>query len=259
MDCRKSLVVALGLLGAAGCVTTSTTHNAPAPVVAQKAKDPPQHPPRKAETCVALADYFAGQAATKPAGSAEQEHLYDQARREYQQAVDVDPNYLPTYHALGRLYTATGDHDRAVATYRKGLDKRPKDAPLWFDLGMCYARSREWDRAIAALRQAADLDAENKQYQKTLGYCLARAGRLDDALNVFRQSGGEARAHYELARMLHYPMNRDAEARQHLQAALRSDPTLVPAQQMLAQLDGPAPASTGVRPAAFETAYPGAR
>jgi tetratricopeptide (TPR) repeat protein len=250
MDCRKSLVLALGLVGgAAGCVTTTAGPTAPAPVVLEKAKDPPRHAP-KPETCVALADHFAAEGSSKPEGSAEQERLYDQARREYQQALDVDPNHVPAYRALGRLYTAMGDHDRAVSTYQKGLQKQPKDAALWCDLGMCHARHKEWDRAIEALRKAADLDPENKQYQNVLGHCLARAGRADAALDVFRKSTGEGRAQYNVARMLHH-MNQDAEARQHLQAALRAEPTLEPARQLLAQLNGGAPAGAVV-PAGFD-------
>jgi tetratricopeptide (TPR) repeat protein len=255
MDCRKSLVLALGLLGTAGCVSPSAP-SAPTPVAAEKAKDVPRHPPKNAESCVAIANYLAAEASGKPAGSAEQERLYDQARREYQQAIDVDPNYMPTYHALGQLYTTIGDHSNAVSAYRKGLDKRPKEAPLWFDLGMCHARAKEWDRAIDALKRAAELDPENRQYQKTLGYCLASAGQLGTALEVFRKSCGEARAHYELARVLHYPMNRDAEARQHLETALSADPTLEPARQLMAQLDGRAPDAPGVGTAVFEEPYP---
>src|SRR5207237_515795 len=96
-----------GGVGAAGCVTPTAT---PTPPVVEKAKDPPRHPPKNAESCVAIANYLAAEGSGKPAGSAEQEHLYDQARREYQQALDVDPKYVPTYRALGQLYTAMGDH-----------------------------------------------------------------------------------------------------------------------------------------------------
>jgi tetratricopeptide (TPR) repeat protein len=253
MDCRKSLVLAFGLLGgAAGCVTPTPPQTAPTPVVVEKTKDPPRHPPKNPETCVALGDFFAAEGSSKPKGSAEQERLYDQARREYQQALEIDAKHAPAYRALGRLYTTLGDHERAVAAYRNGLDKHPEEAPLWFDLGMCHARSKEWDKAVEALGRAAKLDPENRQCQNALGYCLALAGRSDEALNVFRKNGGEAQAHYNLARILHHPMNKDAEARQHLQAAVQAQPTFEPAHRLLAQLDGRAPSDPAVLPAGFE-------
>jgi tetratricopeptide (TPR) repeat protein len=252
MDCRTTFVLALGLVGAAGCVPQTSIPTVPAPPpVVEKAKEPPRHPPKSPETCVSLGDFFAAQAAGAPQGSAQQERLYDQARMEYQQALDIDAGCMTAYLALGRLYANTGDHARAVAAYQKGLEKHPKQAPLWFDLGMCHARSKEWDAAIKALRRATELEPENRQYQNVFGHCLARAGRYDEALAAFRNSVGEARAHYNLARMLHH-MNQDAEARQHLQAAVRAEPTLEEAHRLLAQLEGRAPADPALMQAGFE-------
>jgi tetratricopeptide (TPR) repeat protein len=248
MDCRNALVVALGLaVGAAGCVSAPTA----APPVIEKAKDPPRHPPKNAETCVALGSVFADEGKSKSAGSAEQEHLFDQARREYQQAIDVDASYIPTYRALGQLYVTMGDHDRAIATYEKGLKKKPKEASLWFDLGMCHARYKDLDKAIEALRKAVEHDPENRHYQNILGHCLARGGHPDQALDVFRKTVGEGRAHYELARMLHH-MKQDAEARQQLELAIRVEPTLEPAHQLLAQLQAGTAADNNVTPAGLE-------
>ncbi len=84
-----------------------------------------------------------------------------------------------------------------------------------------------------------------------LGYCLGRAGKTDEALVVFTRRVGEARAHYNLTRMLHH-MNQDTEARQHLQAAVKADPQFDPAQRMLAQLEGPEPADPAVLLAGFD-------
>jgi tetratricopeptide (TPR) repeat protein len=252
MDCRKSLVLALGLVGAVGCVPQQSVQpTPPAPPVVEKAKDLPMRPPKKPETCVALGDFFAAEGAAKPAGSAEQERLYDHARKEYQQALDIDANCVPAYRALGHLYVTLGDHDRAVAAYHKGLEKQPKQAALCFDLGMCHARYKEWDQAIEALRHASDLDPEKKAYQNTLGYCLARVGRFDEALATFSKSAGKGRAHYEVARML-YQLHRDAEAREHLEAAVREEPTFEPAHRLLARIDRGEQADPGVMPAGFE-------
>jgi tetratricopeptide (TPR) repeat protein len=255
MDCRKSLVLALGFVGAAGCVPQTTMPTVPTqpgqPVVVEKAKDPPTHPPAPA-TCVALGDFFAAEGASAEKGSVMQEQRYDKARRSYQEALALDANCLPAYLALGRLYVDMGDQERAVETYQKGLAKHAKYAPLWFELGWkCYARHKDWAQAIQALRKAVELDPENQQYQNMLGSCLARAGRYDEALSVLSKSGGEAHAHYYLARMLHH-MNQDAAARQHLQAAVKADPRLEGAQRMLAQLEGREPADPAVMQAGAE-------
>jgi tetratricopeptide (TPR) repeat protein len=253
MDCRKSLVLALGLAGAVGCVPQSEVQQQgpcvpPPGAVVEKIKDLPRHAPRSAETCVALGNVFAAEGGSAGQGSARQERLYDQARREYEQALDVDATCLSAYLALGQLCTKTCDHEAAVKWYRKGLEKRPGEAKLWFELGMSYRSHKEWGPAVEALRHAVALDGDNKQYHNMLGCCLVCAGRPDEALADFLKGSGEGQAHYRMAFMLHY-LGQDAEARQHLQIAVQKEPTFEPAQQMLAQLEGREPAAPVAAPA----------
>ncbi|HEX5273317.1 MAG TPA: tetratricopeptide repeat protein [Gemmataceae bacterium] len=253
MDCRKTLVLALGLSGVAGCVPDNSVRPPPGapPALVEKAKDPPRHPPKHPETLIALGNFYATSAESAPQGSAQQERLFDQARKQYEQALEIDANCLAAFEALGKLHVKMGDPDGAVTWYRKGLEKQPKEASLWLDLGMCHARRKDWPPAIDALRRAADLDPENRQNWNMLGSCLVRAGHPDEAFAAFRKGGGEARAHYHMAFMLHH-MKQDDEARSHLQAALQADPRFEAAERLLAQLDGRAPADPAVMPAAFE-------
>jgi tetratricopeptide (TPR) repeat protein len=254
MDCRKTLVLALGLAGVAGCVPDNNVQPAPAapPPLVEKAKDPPKHPPKHAETLVALGDYFATGADSAPHASAQQERLYEQARRQYEQALEIDPNYLGAFRALAQLHVKLGDLDTAVKWYRKGLEKHPKEASLWLDLGLCHRLRKDWPSATDALRRATDLDPENKQNWNMLGCCLVCAGHPDEALAALRRGSTEARAQYTMARMLHFYTKQEAEARQHLQAALQADPRFEAAQHLLAQLDGREPADPAVMQAGFE-------
>jgi tetratricopeptide (TPR) repeat protein len=253
MDCRKTLVLALGLSAAAGCVPQNSVQPPPAapPAAVEKAKDPPKHPPKHAETCVALGNYFATGADSAPQGSAQQERLFEQARKEYEQALQIDPNYLGAFQALGKLHVKMGDLEGAVKWYGKGLEKQPKEAGLWLDLGMCHARRKEWQPAIDALRRATDLDPDNKQHWNLLGSCLVWAGHPDEAFAAFRKGGSEARAHYHMAFML-YQTHHDDDARKHLQATLQAEPQFEAARRLLAQLDSHAPADPAVMPAGLE-------
>ena len=108
---------------------------------------------------------------------------------------------------------------------------------------MGTARQKEWSQAVEALNRAISCDPENRQYIKMLGHCLGRAGLHEESLSCFRKTVGEARAQYNLARMLHH-LQQDAQAREHLNLALKADPNLEPAQQLLAYLNGAAPTAT---------------
>lgn len=247
MDCHKLRLAALGLLlGCWGCNKSATLPLPPAPTpsmasaaepIPPDAKREPEGPPRqpKPSTCVAFAVLREQTAAAKES-PAERTELLDQARRAYQQALKLDAQYLPAYKGLARLYEAIQDHDRAVETYRRGLQIHPRDPELWHQLGMCHARRKEWQPALEALQKAVELDPENRRFLNDFGLCLARAGRYQDALQVLKGTGGDAHAHYTLARMLEH-LGLPEPSKGHLRLALQHKPDLEPARQMLSRLE----------------------
>jgi Flp pilus assembly protein TadD len=260
MDGRASVVLALALAaGVVGCnpqgplPLVSSTAEPPKPVAPSTDLPPSDGKPKKAHasTFVAAGD-LAEKGSIDPARTpADRANMLEQARKAYQQAIATDPNYLPAHVALAKLYLDQGDQERCFATYQKVLKAHPKEASLWFGLGMCYSRLKRWDEAVTNLRKAHELDPENRPYADTLGYCLARAGRYEESLACFREMVGEAQAQYNLARMLHH-INRDDLSRQHLALALRAEPQLAPARELLAQLNGVAPGGSGVVPASHQ-------
>jgi Tfp pilus assembly protein PilF len=258
MDCRKALPW-LALLVIAGCQTVplnpaadpkiapknpSPPANAaaqapavpPAATVAKEADRPKKKP--SPATCVAAGQFLEREAnLSKTATPLEKQRELDKARRAYQQALSLNPNYIPAYCALAHLYADLGDNERAEDTYQKGLKKNAKDPALWHDLGMFHARKKEWEPALSCLSKAVELDPENRQYTNALGFCLARAGRYQESLSLFSKSCGQAIAYYNVGRMLHHNQQDDL-SRQYLQHALRLNPNFMEAELLLASLNG---------------------
>jgi len=245
MDCRRSLQIAsFGLLTfstwlACGCTTTHQVI-APAPPTPQVAVDAkksdtlPKITP-KASSCVAGAELLRLEANAHNYTQAQRDDYRERARKGYEQALHIDPKYTPAQLGLARLYFDMNDHDHAVAAYQKALKQNPKSAVLLYELGMVHARSKEWDAALTHLKAAYELNPDDKDCSSTYGHCLARSGRIDEAFEVFRRTVGEARAHFNLARMLHH-MNQDDLCRQQLDLALRADPQMVDARNFLVSL-----------------------
>ncbi len=147
MDCRRTLWLGLGLLtAAAGCQhdirinpvapTPQAQALAPAPAVVQavppnavvrKEADLPRKTPH-ASTCVAAGDCLAQQALAPDLGETAKVDCQDRARKAYQQALSIDPHYLPAYQSLAALYVAMKDHAHAVATYQKAAQTFPNAA-----------------------------------------------------------------------------------------------------------------------------------
>jgi tetratricopeptide (TPR) repeat protein len=238
MDARRFPFFALGLVTTCfGCVHTDVPATSPGEPVAVKIRKAPDLPKKQPlpSTCVALGDVRARTALDPKCPTADQERLRDEARRAYQQALDIDPNHLGALTALARLYVSMEDYERAIATYRRAIQGHPSDASLQHDLGMCYARRKDWDPALACLKRTVEMDPEKRLYSHSYGFCLARAGRFEESFTALAKSEGKPRAHYDLARMLEH-MNQEELGKQHLLQALAEDPKFNEARDMLAAL-----------------------
>jgi tetratricopeptide (TPR) repeat protein len=188
------------------------------------------------KTCVAYAEFSVHEAAAANHTPSDREWWREKARKEYQQALESEPTYLPALQGLARLYVDINDRERAVATYERAMAAHPKEVSLPYELGMAYMHWKQWAPALVQLRTAFDLDPENRQTAKSLGVCLACAGRCDESLAVFTTAFGDAaQAHYNLARTLHR-LSQDDLCCQHLQLALSLNAQLMPARKMLEQL-----------------------
>ena len=146
------------------------------------------------------------------------------------------------------MFSSTG---ALLATYHKALQEHAKNASLWYELGICHGSKKEWEPSLQCLQNACKFDPENRQYTNALGYCLARCGRYDESYACFRPIVGEARAHYNLARMLHH-LNQDEQSKEQLRQALMAEPRLMAAAEMLMQLEGRVPVDQEVVPVGFE-------
>jgi tetratricopeptide (TPR) repeat protein len=240
MDCRNAVLGLTLLAGGLGCVHQTAiplTDTTSPPSANQRGEnDSAKHTP-KAATCVAFGAFSERCAAdTTKYSSVERDRLYDQARKAYQQALNIEPTNLEALSALARLYNKIGDREKAVATYEKAVRANPKKMELWYELGMCHAQQKEWDAALQNLRKAVELDPENRTCARSLGFCLARAGQINESVVLFAKFDGEAAAHYNVARMLHH-MNQDDLSKQHLRLALQLQPDMTAAQQLINSLE----------------------
>src|SRR5262249_27236180 len=185
--------------------------------------------------------------------SAERTAVLEEARRAYQHALKLDPHYLPAYKGLARMYETVEDHDRAGETFRRAAQLHPRDAELWDLLGMCHARHKDWQPALEAMQKAVELDPENRRFANDFGLCLARTEHYQDAFNVLKRYGGEANAHYNLARMLEH-LGQIEPSKEHVRRALHLKPDLEGAQQLLSRLENPAAEES---PASMPAPLPG--
>ncbi|MFM7151250.1 MAG: tetratricopeptide repeat protein, partial [Gemmataceae bacterium] len=118
-------------------------------------------------------------------------------------------------------------------TLNKALELAPREAGLWYEIGLVQSRRQNYDNSLGSLRKAVELAPDNRMFQTTVGFTLARAGKVDEAIAVLSDVLGEARAYFDLARLMRH-MGQADRARELAQAAQARDPKLPGLQEFLA-------------------------
>jgi Flp pilus assembly protein TadD len=186
---------------------------------------------------------------------------FDKAIEQFQQALSRRPNSPLFLRQLATAYRGAGQLQNAIDALQK--------AEAWNDLGPLLAEAGRKSDAIAALRKAIVLDPESAEAQNSLGAILAETGQFDQAESAMRTAlrlqPTLSEAHGNLANLLaaknnlleaawHYEragskavyqfnygvtlarMNRLADAEAHIWMAIRADPNLAEAHDVLGGL-----------------------
>lgn len=120
---------------------------------------------------------------------------------ELSRAVRNNPDAIEPYLALGNLYRARGEIERAVELRaniidRKGIPPALKAKAL-FELGRDYKRSGFMDRALGALEKARELVGNDPAILGELARLAAETGEYAAAADLYARLGHpQAQAHY---------------------------------------------------------------
>ena len=82
----------------------------------------------------------------------------DDAQRELEKAVALDPSRTKTLYLLGRLYVLDNENDKAVPYLRRALQLQPNLNEASGLLGTAYVRMGQFADAVPRLEKAASLD-----------------------------------------------------------------------------------------------------
>jgi tetratricopeptide (TPR) repeat protein len=154
---------------------------------------------------------------------------HDDAVRQFEAAVALQPDYAPAYNNLGVTLRAQGRTDEAIAAYQRGLRLQDGYADLHFNLANALLAQNRADEAAVHLRLAADrAPADSAGAHNNLGTALAGQGQYAEAAAEFRAAIAldpeSSLAHRNLGNVLASVGLRDEAL-----AALRQAVTLAPA------------------------------
>ena len=112
----------------------------------------------------------------------------DEAIAEFQTAMKIDPDDATTHYNLGLVLADRGQLDEAIAHFRKALEINPDYVKVHGNLGLALAHRGQVDEAIAEYRKALELDPDGVRVHNDLGLVLAQRGQVDEAIIQFRKA-----------------------------------------------------------------------
>lgn len=109
-----------------------------------------------------------------------------QAEVALRKTLELDPNYLAAYSALGALFINTNQQDRAIAEYQKIVERRPDNATAHTLIGMLDDSRRNYDAAAESYRAALSKDPNAVIAANNLAwlYAVNGKGNLDEAVRL---------------------------------------------------------------------------
>jgi tetratricopeptide (TPR) repeat protein len=108
------------------------------------------------------------------------------AEAEFRKSLEIDPNYIASYSALGELFIGMKQEDRAIAEYQKILSIRPDNAAIYTLIGMLEDSRKNYDAAAENYRKALEKDQNATFAANNLAWLYAETGKgnLDEALRL---------------------------------------------------------------------------
>jgi tetratricopeptide (TPR) repeat protein len=191
--------------------------------------DPRTIPPGPAPKLSANTYFAAGQ-------FAETQGKGDDALKQYNAALNVDPKYLPALYREGVLYTELKQYGPAIQIWQRYIRATNNAAEAYGNLGFTYELAGRPSDAETAYQAGIARDPNNIFCRTNFGLMRARQDRVEEAMAIWKPVLTEAEIHYNLGSVYQLE-GRKAQALIEYQKALNLDPKLEDARSRLASCE----------------------
>lgn len=109
----------------------------------------------------------------------------EQAKKELQQELEIDPANAGAEYVLGELARQAQDLPEALKHFSKATELDPNFSDAYLGLGMALLAEKRYPEAVSPLEKAVKLQPANPAGHYSLATAYARTGRREDADREF--------------------------------------------------------------------------
>jgi DNA-binding winged helix-turn-helix (wHTH) protein/TolB-like protein/tetratricopeptide (TPR) repeat protein len=121
------------------------------------------------------------------------------AEREYQRAIELNPNYAMAHEWYGWHLALTGRHDESIAEVRRAQQIDPVSIDINWSLGVVFYFARQYDKAIKQLQTTLEMDSTHRLAHFHLGASFFQKGMYEEAVAEFEKEKLLAGGHLSAA------------------------------------------------------------
>jgi len=137
--------------------------------------------PARAQLEIGIAEYEAtllfnadrAESQTALAGLYLHRQHYDKVEPAYNEALRIQPKFVPAYVNYADYLSKRGEEERSLAVLEQGLEKVPENGALYQAIGLWHVRNHHKEKALPLLKHAAELDADDAYTQYIYAVALA--------------------------------------------------------------------------------------
>ncbi len=126
--------------------------------------------------------------AMKASNPAEKQRLLNDAKRSFERALEIKPNYNLAKGQIALVHYRLGNHQEAIRRYEEVLERSPGDDAGWNNLAGSYVATQQYEAALECYKKAIAL---NPYYVDALGNAGAvngMLGRHEEAIKYLLQA-----------------------------------------------------------------------
>ena len=138
------------------------------------------------------------------------DEMFDKAIKEYEKALELDPNYGYALNSFAYMYSDMGEYEKSIEYFKRYSSVNPKDANPVDSVAELYFRMGRLDEAIAKYKEVLEIKPDFFQTYWRVGYIYALKEDYQQALEWFEKdiaaapTPGAKRTGYFWKAVLHY-------------------------------------------------------